>query len=736
MKTPIKREFVKLAGIDERIPQEDRSATLISNMTVDERTGGWDSRLGYEKFFTSASSTPYGQPFDSSTGLTGPIHSLYCWPTHQGARQFYIYEAENTSTSTTSLEYLSVTEEDSTTIDSSRSTPTYDQAPTGYEPYGRWLVIVNGQDRAIKFDSLTRNVQDLGWSEIPSPPNPWAQDEDGTQENDSTNGIVLDFDGSGNLGDPESTTSRVVGLGSTTADATSAYRWKISWVNESGSESPLSPASEEARWVTKDLSASSTTFEKAHSLKRRAVYLEGVPRGPKGTIARRLYRCRNLGDLEPGIMADLDTVYYYVATIHNNIETSYIDYTPDNFLGADAPTAADSIMIPAPGARAASSFQGRLFITGGYGDTGKLYYSEPGQLDTFKALSFFDVGTRDGGGVTALFPHYNELLVFREKAIDVIRNINGQLVLSPFIQGIGTRATRSITSVPGVGVMFLSDDGVYALGGGMVGGSEMTIVKISDPVMRTVKRISPSALPRATAAYSSKWREWHVYFAADGKEKPSIGLVFHVEKNSWSIREDFPIGCVATDKDGNLLFGNHTGRPTPLVLGQDHENGLFVITRKPSGGHEISLSLGDPNEPNVETSTDGAPLTSKFKSKWHDFGYPAQKKFIKYLYLYVLTRGDNTIPVTVFEDYSSSGTALTAERPQRPEHADQPVFGTATWDVDAWQEQLVTEVRYAVPQKACSRFAFEIETSNDFTLLGYSLEIVTNEMRTGRGKVS
>ncbi len=92
--------------------------------------------------------------------------------------------------------------------------------------------------------------------------------------------------------------------------------------------------------------------------------------------------------------------------------------------------------------------------------------------------------------------------------------------------------------------------------------------------------------------------------------------------------------------------------------------------------------------------------------------------------------------MTVFEDFSSSGTTLTAAKSQRPEHADQAVFGSAQWDSSAWQEKLVTELRYAVPQKACSRFAFEISTSNDFLLLGYSIELATNEMRTARGKTS
>ena len=84
MKTPIQRQYQDLEGVDEKLPQGDKSATIIENMTVDERTGGWDSRVGWEKFFPS--DALFG-PFNNYER----IHSLYCWSTHQGARQFYLY---------------------------------------------------------------------------------------------------------------------------------------------------------------------------------------------------------------------------------------------------------------------------------------------------------------------------------------------------------------------------------------------------------------------------------------------------------------------------------------------------------------------------------------------------------------------------------------------------------------------------------------------------------------------
>ncbi len=706
----LKLEVPKLGGVEEILPQPSGSATKVENFTVDPSTGGWDNRIGYEKFF------PNGvlyQPFI----LEKRIHSLYIWSTHNGARTYHLFESENPASARCNLRYTVGNPGGIVEVDEFRRVPTLDEPVTDYEPFGRYLIIVNGHDKPLKFDGDKEgdNVRSLGWDTVPSPPTPWKPDIDddntGNRQNfffvESGTGIPL----------PEGF-SEILGLGYTENNAKNTYKWKVSWVSETGSESPVSASSGAMSWNT--LTSTTTAFDN----KRQGVFLDDIPVGPKGTVARRIYRTKNLG---AGGTADAASLYYLVAEIKNNTETVYSDYTPDQFLLNLAPSVADSVILPCPGARFAATFKNCLFLDGGQADPTRIYYSKPLSPDTFGALDYFDVGVRDGGDVTGLFAYYNNLILFRESSIELVRGdpVNGFNVV-PFIQGIGCRAINSVTAVPGVGVMFLGNDGVYRVHGGLDGGSQVKVEKMTPGLVKTEKRFNSALLARASATYSPKWREWHCYMPVDGEEKPSFGLVYHVDKNAWSTRANFPVGCIASDQNGELIFGHNTGKPsgTPATW----ETGLFVVSRKRIDGYSVGIVEGE------STAIPKVAITSTYKSNWMDMGKAAQKKFIKYVYLHVMTKGDNTIPLKYFKDFDYDGITSSGEKMQRADHPDQAVFNTAIWDTAVWEDPMFTTVRYPIALSAASFFAFEVETNNDFVLVGYSLEFAANKTHTIKGK--
>ena len=59
MKAGLKKTIEQLKGLDELIPQSPDSATTMVNFTIDPKTGGWDNRIGYEKFFASGAFSLY-----------------------------------------------------------------------------------------------------------------------------------------------------------------------------------------------------------------------------------------------------------------------------------------------------------------------------------------------------------------------------------------------------------------------------------------------------------------------------------------------------------------------------------------------------------------------------------------------------------------------------------------------------------------------------------------------------
>ena len=695
MDTKYKKEFAKLGGLYEFQPQQDGSATVIENWTVDPNTGGWDNRIGYEKFFPN--DLLYA-PFNTHKR----IHSLYIWSTHNGAKTYHLYEAEGLTSTTLSLRYTrgNVANAGSlVTLDSGRKLPTPDEPVTDYEPFGKYLIIVNGADRPIKFDG--ERITTLGWHSTPAAPDPWGVDSPSAStpndQNMAINEYYRDLD-------------KTAGLGVATNAIVNSYKWKISWLSESGSESPLSGETVPVSWTT-DVG----TLDRRH-----AVYLEGLAIGPEGTVARRIYRTKNLRD-DPTVGAA--ELYYLVDQIDNNTESNYVDYKSDSQLGILAPDARDSITFPCPKARFSGTFKGCLFLDGGQSDENRLYYSEALHPDTFGALSFLELGSREGGGITGLFPYYNQLMVFRERAIEIVRSdSSGGFTAVPFIQGIGTTAIQTVTAVPNVGLMFLSNDGVYRVHGGMDGGSEIKLEKMTSALVKTVKRITQSTLSRATAVYSTKWREWHCYVPVDGSDIPSTGLVYHLDKDAWSTRVGFPVSAAAVDQRGEIIFGHNTGNNGAI----QYESGLFVVSRARQAGYNVDIG-GDSVSPSD-------PPSSRYKSMWHDFGSHRQKKFVKFVYLYVLTQGDATIPLNYHMDHDYEGTLSSGLRLQRADHPDQPVYGTSTWDSTVWQSPFLTAVRYPIAQKACSSFSFEISTTDDIVLVGYSLEFDKDRTSVVRGK--
>ena len=441
----------------------------------------------------------------------------------------------------------------------------------------------------------------------------------------------------------------------------------------------------------------------------RMVTMVEIPTGPIGTVARRLYRTKNLKSGDPTVPEE----YYFVLEVSNNIETEVFDHLGDAQLGSTAPSAADSIVFPATGARFSAVFKSRLFLDGGMADGTKIFWSNPGKPDQFNALDFADLGMRNSGDITGMHNYYNCLIVMRERGIDLVRQdpTSGAFHVFPLSESVGTAAKDTITTIPDLGVVFLAHDGVYLLSGSTDGGGTFKVQKFSNNIIETTDAINVDVLARATATYSNKWREWHCYYAADGSDRPNAGVVLHLDKIAWSKREDFPVGVVATNPNGDIIFGHNRGDPLALNM----PSGLFVVSRRRACGQEFKAG-----QPNV--AADNPPCTSTYRSAWVDFGDPNVKKRVHYVYVSVLSMGDNPVTLKYFKDYSFTGTDAPSMLLQQADHIDQKVFGEAIVGTNSWDNSLVSQIRYPIDEGSCCQFQFELETTNDLIIVGYAIE--------------
>jgi hypothetical protein len=145
--------------------------------------------------------------------------------------------------------------------------------------------------------------------------------------------------------------------------------------------------------------------------------------------------------------------------------------------------------------------------------------------------------------------------------------VNGTYQALTLYEGVGTTATNTVKNVPGVGVCFLGQDGVYALSGGFSGGATVSVQLLSSPIAKWMQSLNRPAMPRAIATYSDLWKEYWVHFPTEPDPNglppvPNRGAVLHLPSVQWSVRgqvdEDldyWKIRCFTLDRAGNVLMG-------------------------------------------------------------------------------------------------------------------------------------------------------------------------------------
>lgn len=682
-----------LNGIQERQPQSKDFADEIVNMRVDPQTGGWDSRIGYEKFLVKKDTFV---PWVSDNR----IESIYYWNRRNGALDILLYQ---TGTTLKFLQDWNGTTVNGITLSNVPKASVTENAIQFCE-FGKWLIITFGEGQPLKFSgwpiaasSLATNLPlySVGYPVKPSAPRP--------RKPMTTPNVSLPTAAAENCLFIPRDNLRGQGLGKE-ATQTNTFRYKVSYVSNTGSESPLSDPSSPVQWVTG--SASGPTFEYQFCI---AV---DIPTGPSDTVARRIYRTANGG-----------ASYYLVDEVKNNVDLTYHDLRRENDLQSTEPLFSDSFPFPAQDARYCASYQSCLFLDGGTSQETTLFFSHPLKPDQFGALDYIELGTRKGGGITGLVNYFNFLIVLRHSSIDLVSGSYPNFTSQTILQGIGSTAIDSVATIPELGVVFATYDGVYLLSGNMEYIDKPDLIKLSDPINSTWQRVNKDQLNRSAGTYSHKWREYHLYVCIDGSDVPNLGLVFHLDKKSWSIRENFPVSCVDTDGQGNILFGHNEGAQT----GDPRQCGIFVLSGKRQLGE---TQTGDDLTPS-------GPPTWRIKSPWLDFGDPSIKKKVHHVALHMYTTGTQSISMKIRKDFNFTSDTMTSQTSQRPEYADQITYNVSSLDGgNVWQANLLTTIRWDVYNSSCNHFQWEASGTGDVIIVGYEVLFTANQMKMIKGKAS
>lgn len=717
-------EARQLGGLQTTLPQAGPNATELVNWTVDADTDGWSTRVGYERYRPD--------PVDGFTPFqnTGRIDSLFVFQGGgQGSRQTILME----SLGTLYLVHEPVTPAfQLLPIRTGRSIPTASQPASTYCEVAGGVIVCNGDDAPLFIrpwpiagvaeaaaTASTQIARNLGFAAIPNAPEVLT-----VLTMSSAFGSILTQTGEavclwwptkpgaiGQYGD--------WGLGfskntSASADKGSTFAYKVSFISDTGSESALSLAGDTS-W---ELEPTTNGFHYGVALR--------IPTGPPGTIGRRIYRTKNYHDdsAQPG-----DDTAYFLDDVRNNEEQLFFDPYSSVALGATAPSVSSASAFPAPRARFCAVYQDCVFLDGGIVDASTLYFSNPNKPDQYGAADFIRL-PGDAGGITGLFGHYTVLVVLRENGVSVVQGdfTNGFRATTITTQ-VACRSPHAIDSVPGVGIVFLAQDGIYALSGGLVGGSEMTLTRLSQTIEAVTRRMTPDCTARAVARYSPVERAWHCYVAADGNDRPNLGLIYHADKEGWTIREGFPVGALDRLFGGELIFGHHTGIEAATQQNPTPPAGLFVVSsRRAMGGSMVQ-----------DQFVEGPPPESRYQSAWVDLGDAQVQKQVHYVTLWIATTGSFGLEVEAYKDFSPDPVGPSQSYKMQPPDAElKPVFGptsfpvtheTGIWDQSRWQGMRVVPIRVGVAVQSCAWFSFGFSTTDDVVLVGWEVSY------TARGTV-
>ena len=741
-------EQPNLIGIERRLrAQNQNSAWVAENWRYDARLMAFINDRGW---------VPYNEELNvtaTSNFVEGEVvWSVYAWEKNGGSERYIIYETP------TAIKYI----KNQNNVGTILTKPLEVQQEYGinnrsltdpgvqYIDAGNYVIIFNiPGNRALKFFNRDR-IEPFGYVVQPPPPTPITPSRVSMGKVDASSAYTWAFTTT-----DEDTGTYSVGVwgygnsagmdpgaqfGDLTDDAKGSaiqtnllhnlkcsYKYKIAYVSDTGSESPASEGSKLISWLGQmDGDGGDDANEETFNLSSSRFFLPitNIPIGPEGTLTRRIYRTKNLNlfSIDPA-SAPAEETFYFVDEIPNNCETFYLDMASDVNLASEMPTINETGTMPVD-TKFATLWGNKLVLAGGI-DSTAIYYSESGRFEQFGNDNYYNISGYGVGDITGIFPSANILYIFARRGIfALIPDEQGGFYLTTISDSIGCIAHKSIQFVPGTGVVFLGQNGFYAISGNPQ-YDQVKILSISDGLGGYLDNTNLINCQIAASTYNAKDQEYWCSLPTDGFNDPMTGFVYHAPIKTWTIRQEVPATSFTQLPEGFTLFGSNYETTIANLTGYEDNainyavnNGLQLWCGRPTWGIKVTGSAEDP------TYAERKPPNTRFATAWLDFGDDDYKKEVLSVeFDYLETGGQAKPQLNCFIDYDrypieySAGTVSTMIRnPERQPYGSfyltQTQAGSATFDkANAAGPTRMLTVRYDVAPLHAVSFQFQIETT-------------------------
>lgn len=676
---------------------------------------------------------------DAHVYITGDFDAcrfMKVWSRKQGSEVYYLYERNG------ALLYEWGNGDGDEDVDriilaEDRYIPKANELGTQLIPVGDYCILANGVNEPIRFSGKT--ITRKFGAKKPSAPvvypvNPLYNSTAGTPADNqaeafrlpSTATRLIETSSAG----VTAVTKSAFGITLFDEEATNiGYGYKVAYLYADGSVGPLSDEASLDFYITTE-----TAMQGCY------VAFLNIPKGPSNVVGRVIYRTyqRGLTNGERGRRLE-GGQYWHLKTVYDNTSEWVTDHYPDMLLSRLAPgyDSPGKLVVESQNFNIGCIWDGRLWISGGDYEQSVIWTAK-GLLEQFEAAN--RATFHQGGKVTALVPYEGNLYVFRERAIDIVfAQDNGEYTFKTITTSTGTTATNTITPVPSIGLVFLAEDGFYVINGGAP-------TKLSKQIDKEMQRLNVSALPRATAVWNPREREYWCQFPADGQSDNTLGAVLN-SNGLWSFREHLTTPTTMTithlDYDGyNTIMGCSPYHSTTggITTGQWRNVGLQVWSAASQAGTRLTSGASGGGGFTF-THLPANKLTSLLETKWLHLNSPSTNKTVHSVELLVKATGSFDIPMSYALDYRP---VFTAVNPSKATHPDaqltkqDSLYAEATkheavWDTSIFNEPRSIVIRYDIDTYSCKTIKLRIESNELLAIEGISIDGVPLAVKNSRG---
>tara|TARA_R100001594_G_scaffold11979_1_gene26848 strand:+ start:12081 stop:14408 length:2328 start_codon:yes stop_codon:yes gene_type:complete len=324
----------------------------------------------------------------------------------------------------------------------------------------------------------------------------------------------------------------------------------------------------------------------------RRFWVNSVPKGPPGTIARILLRTMNLRALP----SSDDGSPRFLHRIANNSATDYMDDIPDGELG---PVWQDRRTTPR-GFFFMKSFSGSMFVMRTEMHSSRVWWSEQGNVNGATPESFFASHWRDvfpetgplTGALPAILGERNLMLLFKDSATHYVSGDYPEWSFGTISKTAGCAGPNLSQASPDGTIIWYGNGTFWQL------GSEGGVIDIGAAVRQKLKHVNKTRERFGVSWIDPVTKEMVFVLPYKNSDEPNMQFIWDYQNNGWRLRKDLSIR--AAERVGDLICtaGKWSGRVNESGKAVDN---IYIYGR------------GYPNFPA------GGSLNSTYQTGWCSF---------------------------------------------------------------------------------------------------------------------